>query len=393
MLPLLPAIAIFQTVRNLYKSNLNEEELFILECFLLLMEKEGLVSSYNGRSFKNDIGRQIKNSSNPQLIELFDDHIKSISEKSKKLFIDKLCSAVSSASQKLNEKEFLELFDSRLESYLGKSLSGDALQPKELTQLLNSFLPKKENLSYYNPFGGLASLALDLPGNIHYYGEELNKHIWLLAKMRMMAYDCPPHFQFENINSIESWHHTETGLYDYISYNPPFNLKLHESFPHFLNEEQFGDHRNANSLIVSQTFKKLKEGGKMVLVMPNGFLTNSFTKDKALRKYLVDNNYLKFVISLPAKTLRFTSIPFNVIVLSKSLSDDKIHFVDGSELYSQDSGKLNRIDLQRLLTEINLEGDSEHAKFIKSEIVAENDYNLSINRYVFEEPILAVSEE
>lgn len=388
MLPLLlPVYTIFQTVRNLYKSNLSEEELVVLECFLMLVEKEGLLSSYNGNSLKQDIKKLIRHSSNPELIEIFQQHIEPIFEKAGKLFVDNLSIAVLNASEKLNEEQFLKFFDSRLESFLGSHLSGDALQPKELTQLLNSFLPEKENLNYYNPFGGLASLALDLPRNVSYYGEEINRFVWLLGKMRMLIFDCPPYFQFENVNSIKGWHHTRTALYDYISYNPPFNLKLDESFPHFLNDEKFGDHRNANTLIVSQTLKKLKEGGIMSFVMPNGFLTSIKPKDKAFRKYLTENNYIKYVISLPVKILRFTSIPVNVIVLSKNTSENKIRFVNGSELYK--SGKLNIIEIKRLITEIDRKDDSELSKAVKPEAIAGNDYNLSVNRYVFDEPILA----
>ena len=67
MLPLLPALAIFQTVKNLHKSNLNDEELIILECFLLLMEKEGLLSSDSGSIIKKDIESLVRNSANPEI--------------------------------------------------------------------------------------------------------------------------------------------------------------------------------------------------------------------------------------------------------------------------------------------------------------------------------------
>src|SRR5690606_36673297 len=115
MLPLLTVLVIFPTVRNQSKSNLNEEERVVLECFLMLMEKEGLLSSYNRNSLKQDIKKLIRNSSNPDLIEIFIQHIEPIFEKAGKLFIDNLSIAVLSASKKLNEEDFLKFFDSRLE--------------------------------------------------------------------------------------------------------------------------------------------------------------------------------------------------------------------------------------------------------------------------------------
>lgn len=394
MIPLIPiALTAFQAVRILNKSNLNEKELVVLECFLLLMEKEGLLSSGKSNVQGNGIEGLVQNSENSELIRFFKRFIKPISDKSGKLFVSKLCRAVSDNTEHIEEIEILKLFDGRLENYVAKQISGDALQPDELTILLNSFLPKKNNQSYYNPYAGLASLALDLPADIKYYGEELNQHIWLLAKMRMMIYNCSTHFQFENVNSIEKWQHEGTASFDYISFNPPFNLKLDESFSHFLPKEYSVDNHKANSLIVSQAFKKLNEGGFMTFVMPNGFLTSSASNDFAFRKYLVENNYIKFIISLPERIFRFTSIPVNVIVLSKHSSDsNNIRFVDGSSFYYRGSGKYNTISLKSLRAEINREGDSKYAKFIKSEVVAENGYNLSVDRYVFEESIPTLKE-
>ncbi|MBZ9631243.1 N-6 DNA methylase [Salegentibacter sp. LM13S] len=388
MIPLLATIALFQTVRNLYKSNLSDQEVTLLECFLLLMEKEELLNSLS-KVGNSDAKRIIYKSSNIELIQLYDAYLKEIVEKARKPFFSNLCSAILSATEQINDSEIPSLFDSRIKTYIEKQSTGDELQPKELTLLLNHFLPKDENQKYYNPFGGLASLAIDLPSTINYYGEELNISVWLLAKMRMMIYDCPAHFLFKNKNSIEGWCYTAgDSLYDYISYNPPFNLQLDESFPHLLEDEKFGDYRNANTLIVSQTFKKLKKSGTMSFVMPNGFLSSNKPKDKAFRKYLSENNYLKYVISLPEKILHFTSISVNVIVLSKEMSGNKIRFVDGSDLFSNESGKLNKIDIKRLFSEIDRENNSKLSKSVDSEFIAENDYNLSINRYVFEKPVI-----
>src|SRR5690606_36640293 len=104
---------------------------------------------------------------------------------------------------------------------------------------------------YYNPFAGLASLALNLPKHIKYLGEEYNQKTWLLGKLRMLVYNCPINFDYQLADSIEKWSFPNGKQYDYISFNPPFNIKLDKSYLPFLNEDPYGYSGNANSLIIS----------------------------------------------------------------------------------------------------------------------------------------------
>lgn len=57
-------------------------------------------------------------------------------------------------------ENFGDFFDLLLNSIVNSKGRGfDSFQPKELTDLMLSFLPKKDNLSIYNPFSGFSSLG------------------------------------------------------------------------------------------------------------------------------------------------------------------------------------------------------------------------------------------
>ena len=196
--------------------------------------------------------------------------------------------------------------------------SGGAMQPMELTALLNSFCDKENTVDYYNPFAGLASLSLILPKHIDYRGEELFPFPWLLGKLRMLVYDRPKTWQFEKTDSFAEWlKHEEEELYDFICFNPPFNMSYSNQYKELFKHNKYLNPQNANSLIISECFKLLRPGGKMVFLMTTGFLSSSSVKDKQLKRDLVENGHVEKIIALPSKILNHTNISVNIIVVTK----------------------------------------------------------------------------
>lgn len=258
----------------------------------------------------------------------------------------------------------------------------DAFQPKELTQLMNYFLPEDKNISVYNPFAGLCSLGVNLINETKYFAEEINHDLIMLAELKFLIFDRN-NFKIETKNSIQSLVENTTDEYDFITFNPPFNLKLSEYTDNrIIQEHKFFSRNNGNGLIISETFRRLKVNGKMVVVMPDSFLFSSIKKEKDLRKYLVENNYIKYIIKLPSKIFDFSSISINLIVLEKGLNKKgEINLVDASSLISKSENKNNSIDFQRIIDVIESKKESDFFTNITSRDIIKNDYNLSVGRY------------
>ena len=127
---------------------------------------------------------------------------------------------------------------------------------------------------------------------------------------------------------------------------------------------------------------------------------------QTLRKYLVhEKNYLDTIISIPEELGRRR--PEVVIVFKKNRTDDDILFIDMSKQFkTQKSAKLfpglfrrNLILANETINKmkdvfINKLTISKFSNVIKLDEIAQNDFNLSVSRYVdtFEEDFIRLDD-
>ncbi|WP_298416803.1 N-6 DNA methylase [uncultured Kordia sp.] len=387
----LQIIATLRTLKNTSDSNLSKIDALILECFLLILKKEniiqkGVVNYHSNRiEIKDVMSSLIKNSIHFELEELYERYIFSLISTVKRYYFSDLISIITDIQNDFLEEKGTELFESLLGETSGyRDPYADALQPQEVTKIMNHFKPKQANYSYYNPFAGFASLAVNLPDTIEYIGEERNLGTQVLAKLRLLIHNKPSNFTLKQKDSLENFY--VNRKYSFIAFNPPFNLKFNRDLEYLSHENMYFIRNNANAYIISECFEKLKKGGKMVFVMPNGFLYSKNKRENALKKFLVENQYLETIIALPSNILNFSSIPVNIITLSKEKSSKKsVRFIDATNLYTKSSAKRNVIDADKVIALIDSYAKNELVRDISFQEVSENDYNLSVNRYVFEE--------
>ena len=394
-------LPIIQVETKAYKSGLELNEQILIEAFLFLLKKENIIYTgvfeENGYSFLDTLYYLIDKSNNPFISKLFYNHIESICKGGRKLYWNSIGHTYANLNLDAYSKDELPgFFDSFIlrPFVIQKGGEETAMQPKEFNTLMNYFIPKDKKIKYYNPFAGTSSLSLNLPSNVTYFGEEINKTNWLLGNIRMLIYECPSQFTLENKNSIKSWASTKNIKHDYISFNPPFNLKIDQLYIDFLDAEEYGLSINANSLIISECFKKLKDEGRMVFLIPNSFFSPYYSKEISLIADLVDNNYVHTVIALPQHLLEFTSIAVNLVVLSKEANRSKeVTFIDASNCLLENNSRNNKIDVVAIQKIINSEKDNDFKKKITNLEIASNGYSLLVNRYVFEEPNLKVENQ
>lgn len=125
---------------------------------------------------------------------------------------------------------------------------------------------------------------------------------------------------------------------DLILTNPPFgksvkteNILLEYQFGHevkvFKTKGRPPEKRPKNSqdsevLFIEHYLRVLKPGGKLLIVLPDGVLSNATAKP--VRDYMREHAIIKAVISLPSETFASTgtSIPTNVVYLQKKRPGD-----------------------------------------------------------------------
>ena len=109
--------------------------------------------------------------------------------------------------------------------------------------------------------------------------------------------------------------------------------------------------------------------------------------EQKIRKYLVDNNFVETVISLAPNLFFGTTIAVNILVLSKHKTNNKTQFIDvsGDGFFKKETNTnvLTDKHIGQIMEMFDSKEDVEHiAIAIDNNIIAENDYNLSVSSYV-----------
>ncbi|PTX44183.1 type I restriction enzyme M protein [Christiangramia gaetbulicola] len=281
--------------------------------------------------------------------------------------------------------------------------AGEFYTPQQVSKILAKIVTSGKNRlkSVYDPTCGSGSLLLRVAKEVKvddFYGQELNRTTYNLARMNMILHDVHyRHFDLQQEDTLKEPQHLEER-FEAVVANPPFSAKwAGKKNPLFENDERFSQYgklapsSKADFAFVQHMIYQLAENGTMACVLPHGVLFRG-SAEGTIRKYLIEKlNYLDAVIGLPSNIFYGTGIPTCILVISKCrVNDDNILFIDASEGYEKDGNKnkLTEAHIERIIdTYRNRETIEKYSYVAGLEEVKENDYNLNIPRYVdtFEE--------
>jgi type I restriction enzyme M protein len=251
-----------------------------------------------------------------------------------------------------------------------KKNKGDLLTPDERKKLIN-------NITGYDISAEMVRLSL--------------------VNMYLHGFTTPRIYEYDTLTSTERWGDT----FDIIMANPPFmtpkgGIRPHKKFEMKANRSEV--------LFVDYIMEHINPTtGRAAVIVPEGIIFQSATAYKALRKSLVEKNFLYGVVSLPAGIFQpYSGVKTSILLLDKTLAKktDKILFVkienDGYSLGAQRK-ELTTSDLpdaanfiKKYITAIRNNDfsliDFEHLPLNsivveKSRIAENGDYNLSLDRY------------
>lgn len=388
-------LAFFRTLDNLLQSDLSEIEVLLVKSFLLVLRKYSLlVSPYE---FKNSVGNRLATyelieesifeDKNSSIYSLYYEVIHEMVLRGNDEYLHELYVQYFQISHELIEERGVDLFDFEL-SNSPRSIE-TAFQPVELTRLINHFCDVENTDTYYNPFAGLASLSLDLPSHFTYFGEEIREKIQALGRLRILMYESKPIIRYDVRDSLTTLAETDMK-FDFIGFNPPYNLKLNSSLA-FLASKGLRKLPPANSFIISKCFDKLKSDGRMVFIMPSGFLFSRNRPDRELKENLIDKGHLEKIIALPRNIFKFSGVDVNLLVVNKKENKTReIEFIDATQKFFSNKNKARILDVQAILNLLTSE-ESSLKRTVGFQEIKSNEFNLSVNRYVFED--LKITED
>ncbi|QSS96912.1 type I restriction-modification system subunit M [Psychroflexus sp. ALD_RP9] len=279
--------------------------------------------------------------------------------------------------------------------------AGEFYTPQQVSKILAKLvtLGKSKIKSVYDPTCGSSSLLLRVAKETdvaNFYGQELNRTTYNLARMNMILHDVHyKRFDIRQEDTLEKPQHFEM-TFEAIVANPPFSAKWSAN-DLFLGDERFSNYgklapkSKADYAFVQHMIHHLDENGTMAVVLPHGALFRGAAEGH-IRKYLIqEKNYLDAVIGLPANIFYGTSIPTCIMVYKKCRENsNNILFIDASEDFEKvkTQNYLTDAHVEKIITTYQNRVEVDKYAYVATlDEVEENDYNLNIPRYVdtFEE--------
>lgn len=218
-----------------------------------------------------------------------------------------------------------------------------------------------------------------------------------LVNLYLHGFTTPKIFEYDTLSDEDRW----GDYFDIMLANPPFMTPKGGIRPH----KKFSMQANRSEvLFVDYIMEHINPTtGRAAIIVPEGIIFQSANAYKALRKLLVDKNYLYGVVSLPAGLFQpYSGVKTSILLLDKSLAKktNKILFVkiedDGFSLGAQRK-ELTTSDLpdaanfiKQYITAIRnadfatIDFDNLPLNSLvveKSKVIQNDDYNLSIDRY------------
>ena len=174
--------------------------------------------------------------------------------------------------------------------------------------------------------------------------------------------------------------------------NPPFKGTVDAESIHD-NLKAVTNTKKTELLFLALFLRMLKKGGQCACIVPDGVLFGSSKAHKAIRKELVEHHQLRAVISMPSGVFKpYAGVSTAVLVFTKTGAGgtENVWFYDmKADGFSLDDKRTEIADndIPDIIARFhNLEQEAgrqrtEQSFFVPRQEIADNDYDLSINKY------------
>lgn len=265
------------------------------------------------------------------------------------------------------EPVFEEKYDffSTIFEYLIKDYNKDSGQyaeyytPPAVAKIMAKILVPKEthNVTLYDPSAGSGSLLLSLAHQIGenkctIYSQDISQKSSEFLRLNLILNNLV--HSLHNVikgNTLTKPHHINDAKddlkkFDYIVSNPPFKTDFsddRETLASDQHKKRFFagvpaiPNKKKESMAIYQLFLQhilysLDNKGKAAVVVPTGFNTDKNGISPAIRKKIVDSNWLHAVVQMPPHIFANTGTNVSVVFIDKCRKTDKTILVDASKL-------------------------------------------------------------
>ena len=293
-------------------------------------------------------------------------------------------------------------------SEMSNETSGEHYTPRDVVNLLVSlvFSSDKEKLSdpnkiisVYDPCcgtGGMLTIGKDWVHeninkevDINLFGQELNPQTYSICKSDFLITDEEPDHIKLGSTLTSDLHSEGNRKFDYMITNPPFGVSWKSEQKQILNESsEYGGRFSVGTprvsdgslLFLQHLVSKMETQGSRIGIVFNGsplFTGDSGSGESEIRKWIIENDWLESVVSLPDQLFFNTGISTYIWIVTNKKNPQrkgKVQLIDGSSFHKSMKKSLGSKrkfigDSQReqlLQTYQNFE-ENEHSKIFDNE--------------------------
>ncbi|WP_025725538.1 N-6 DNA methylase [Acholeplasma granularum] len=191
--------------------------------------------------------------------------------------------------------------------------------------------------------------------------------------------------------------------FDFITSNPPFKTdfsstrdkietKWEKTTRFFAGVPKIPNSKKESMAIylcfIQHILYSLKDGGKAAIVVPTGFITAQTGIEKTIRQNIIDNKWLRGVISMPSNIFANTGTNVSVLFIDKSNRNDEVLLMDASKLGEKVKvGKnqktvLSKVELERIINSfVEHKVEEDFSISVTYKQIKDKNYSFSAGQY------------
>lgn len=226
--------------------------------------------------------------------------------------------------------------------------------------------------------------------NHMFHGYDMDRTMLRIGAMNMMIHGVEnPFIEYRDSLSDQN---PDKEKYSLILANPPFKGSLDYDIVS-ADLLKVCKTKKTELLFLTLFLRMLKVGGRCACIVPDGVLFGSSKAHKAIREEIVENNRLEAVISMPSGVFKpYAGVSTAILIFTKTGhgGTEKVWFydmkADGKSLDDKRT-PVSENDIPDIVARFHhLEGEEERQRteqsfFVTKQEIADNDYDLSINKY------------
>lgn len=228
--------------------------------------------------------------------------------------------------------------------------------------------------------------------NTMFYGFDMDRTMLRISAMNLMQHGIEnPNINYKDSLSEDN---EDKSKYTLVLANPPFKGSI-DSERTSKDLLEVTKTKKTELLFLALFLKILKIGGRVASIVPDGVLFGSSNAHKSIRKEIVENHKLEAIISMPSGVFKpYAGVSTAIMIYTKTGvgGTDKVWFYDmTADGFSLDDQRqpVKENDIPDIIERFkNRESEEEQNRkrteksfFVTKEEIAENGYDLSINKY------------